>query len=63
MSKIMPLLFASILVRGDEPGAGFWLLLISLVAGAIILVAICWDIVRAWIKRSRGRDWPPSLKL
>jgi len=58
MSKIMPLLFASILVRGDEPGAGFWLLLISLVAGAIILVAICWDIVRAWIKRSRGRDWP-----
>ena len=36
MSKIMSLLFASILVRGEDPGAGFWLILISLVAGAII---------------------------
>ena len=57
-SLTMTLLFASILVRGDSLGTGFWLLVLLLVAVAIILAAICWDIVRALIKRSRGRDWP-----
>jgi hypothetical protein len=48
---------ASILMQGGAD-TRFWLILISLAAGAIVLVAICWDIVKAWIKRSRGRDWP-----
>jgi hypothetical protein len=36
----------------------FWFVLFALAAGAIMLGAICWDIVMAWIKRSRGRNWP-----
>jgi hypothetical protein len=58
MSPIIPPLFASIFVNGDGQDTRFWLILISSVAGAILLVAICWDIVGAWIKRVRGRTWP-----
>jgi hypothetical protein len=54
----MPQLFASILVRGDDPGAGFWLILILLVAGVFMFVAICRVIVGDWIERTRCRNWP-----
>jgi hypothetical protein len=54
----MTQLIASILIFAGGTGTRFWLILISLVAVAILLVAICLDIARAWIKRSRGRDWP-----
>jgi hypothetical protein len=57
-SLTMTPLIASFLMRADGADTRFWLILISLVAGAIMLVAICWDIVRAWIKRTRGRNWP-----
>ena len=49
---------ASFLTYADGQGTGFWLILTPLVIGGIILVAICTDVVRAWIKRSYGRDWP-----
>jgi hypothetical protein len=42
----------------DGQGTGFWLTLISLAAGAILLGAICWGAVEDWIERTRGRDWP-----
>jgi hypothetical protein len=48
---------ASFLVHGDT-GTRFWLILISLAAGAVILVAVCWGIVEDWIERTRGRNWP-----
>jgi hypothetical protein len=54
----MTLLFAITLMLASGTGTGFWLIVISSVAGAIMLVAICWDILSAWIKRTRGRDWP-----
>jgi hypothetical protein len=50
--------FVCFLIRGGGPITRFWLILISSVAGAIMLVAICTDIVKAWIKRIYGRDWP-----
>ena len=43
---------------GGDPGAGFWLILISLVAVAIFLVVICRVIVGEWIERTRCRNWP-----
>ena len=58
MSPTTHLLFASILAHGDGQDTRFWLILISSVAGAIIIVAICTDIVKARIKRIHGRDWP-----
>jgi hypothetical protein len=59
MSLTMTPLISSIVMRDDGgTGAGFWLVLIFLVAGAIVLGAICWDIVGAWIRRTRGRNWP-----
>lgn len=58
MSEIMSPIFASILLHEDGQGTSFWLILIPLVAVTIILLAICWDLVGAWIKRSRGRSWP-----
>ena len=51
-------LTAIILHSGGGPVTGFEIILFLLVAGGIMLVAICWDIVGAWIKRSRGRNWP-----
>jgi len=51
-------LISSILAHGDGQDTRFWLILISSVAGAIMLVAVCTDIVKAWIRRIYGRDWP-----
>lgn len=50
---------ASILMRGGgAPITRLEVILLSLVAGAIMLVAICWDVVAALVKRFRGRNWP-----
>jgi hypothetical protein len=59
----MTQLIASILSFAGGAGTRFWLILISLFAVAILLAAICCDIVRAWIKRSRGRDRPTVTAL
>jgi len=57
----MTLFIASILVHsGGGPVTRFEIILISLVAGTGLLVSICWDIVEAWIKRTRGRNWPTT---
>jgi hypothetical protein len=50
-------LIASILARGGT-GTGFWLIVISLFAAAVVLVGTCWQLLDNWIKRTRGRDWP-----
>ncbi|MFY9856157.1 MAG: DUF3592 domain-containing protein [Terracidiphilus sp.] len=57
-SLTMTPLIAGILLRGDGQGAGFWLILISLVAVALFLVVICRVIVGEWIERTRCRNWP-----
>jgi hypothetical protein len=49
---------ASMLMLDGGTGTRFWLIVISLAMVAIMLVAICWDVTEAWIKRIRGRDWP-----
>jgi len=55
----MTQLFASFLMHsGGGPLTRREVILFSLAAGAVILVAICWGAVEEWIKRSRGRDWP-----
>ena len=51
-------LMACVFTRDDGQDTIFWLILISSVAGAIILGAICWDIVAAFVRRKRGRNWP-----
>ena len=56
-SLTMTLSIASIVIRGGT-GTRFWLILISLVAGAGLLVSICWEMIDKWIERSRGRKWP-----
>lgn len=46
------------LILGAETGTRFWIVLITVAAGAVILVGICWGIVEDWIERTRGRNWP-----
>jgi hypothetical protein len=58
MSLTMTPLFASILTNGGGPITRFEIILISLAAGAVMLVAICWQIVDNRIERTRGRNWP-----
>jgi hypothetical protein len=45
-------------MHGGEPITRFEIILISLAAGAIMLVGICWQLLDTWIERTRGRDWP-----
>jgi hypothetical protein len=47
-----------VLLRGGGPVTGFEIFLFLLVAGAVMLVAICWGIFGEWIERTRGRSWP-----
>ena len=58
MSLTMTPLIAGILMRGGGTITRFEIILFSLAAGAVILVAICWGIVEDWIKCTRGRNWP-----
>lgn len=51
---------ASILMFGGGPVTRFEIILFSLIAGIIILVAISRGIVEEWIERTRGRKWPTA---
>lgn len=51
-------LFAYILMHGGGPITRSEIILISLAAGAVMLVSICWQLLDQWIERSRGRNWP-----
>jgi hypothetical protein len=56
-SLAMAPLIAGILMYGGR-GTGFWLVIILLASGAIIFEGACQEIIRTWIKRTRGRNWP-----
>jgi hypothetical protein len=59
LSQTVLHLVSSILMHsGGGPVTGFEVLLFSLAAGVVILVAIGRGIVQDWIERSRGRKWP-----
>ena len=49
---------AIIFLRGGGPVNRSEIILFLLVAGAVMLVAICWGIFGEWIERTRGRSWP-----
>lgn len=51
-------LFAGILVFGGGPLTRRDIILFLLVAGAVILVGICWGAVEELVKRFLGRNWP-----
>jgi hypothetical protein len=51
-------LIVSIDILGGGTVTGFEIKTFLLAAGSIMLLAICWDIVKAWIKHTRGRNWP-----
>jgi hypothetical protein len=51
-------LIAGILMRGGSTISRFSIILISLAAGAVMLVGICWQLLDKWIERTRGRNWP-----
>lgn len=46
-----------ILFRGS-PLTRFEIILISLFAGAVMLVGLCWQLLDNWNKRTCGRKWP-----
>ncbi|MGO8758496.1 MAG: DUF3592 domain-containing protein [Terracidiphilus sp.] len=43
---------------GGPPVTRFETILVLLIAGTIILVAVCRGIVEEWIERTHGRNWP-----
>lgn len=45
-------------VSGGSTVTGFEIILFLLVAGAVVLVSICWGIIKKLIERTRGRNWP-----
>ncbi len=51
-------LSAYILMFAGGPITRFEIILISLAVGAVMLVAVCWQIIDNWIERTRGRNWP-----
>jgi hypothetical protein len=51
-------LVAIILHSGGGPITRSEIILILLAAGAIMLVAICWQLFDNWIERIHGRNWP-----
>lgn len=51
-------LFASILILAGGPITRFEIILISLAVAAVMLVAVCWQMLDHWIERTRGRNWP-----
>jgi hypothetical protein len=57
-SLTMTQFIAGILMRGGGPITRFEIILISLFAGAVMLVGICRQLLDKWIKRTRGRNWP-----
>lgn len=50
--------FASIFVLAGGPLTGSEVKWFFLAAGAILLVAVCWDLIESLIERFHGRKWP-----
>lgn len=48
---------AVFLMRGS-PLTRFEIILISVFAGTVMLVGLCWQLLDNWKKRTRGRNWP-----
>ena len=48
---------AVFLMRGS-PLTHFEIILISLFAGTVMLVGLCWQLLDNWKKRTQGRNWP-----
>jgi hypothetical protein len=57
-SLTMTPLIADIMMRGGGPITRTEIILISVAAGAVMLVGICWQLLDKWIGRTRGRNWP-----
>ena len=57
-SQTVTPLLASIVIFAGGSITRFEIILISLAAGVVMLVAICWQIIDNWTKRTRGRNWP-----
>jgi hypothetical protein len=53
-----PLIAGILMHSGGGPITRFEVILFLLVAGTMLLVAICWGAVEEWIERTRGRNWP-----
>jgi hypothetical protein len=51
-------LAVGILMRGGGPVTRFEVIVFLLAAGAVILVGICWGIVKELVERTVGRKWP-----
>jgi hypothetical protein len=62
-SLTMTPLIAGILMHGGGPVTRFEVILFLLAAGAVMLVATCWQFLDMWIKRTRGRNWPTVSAL
>lgn len=58
MSQAMLQRLACILMHSGGMGTRFWLLVILLAAGVVMLVGVCWQLSDVWIRRTRGRNWP-----
>lgn len=54
----IPLIANILMHSGGGPLTGSEVKWFFLVAGAIMLVAICWGAVEDWIEHTRGRNWP-----
>jgi hypothetical protein len=52
-----PLIAGILMHSGGGQITRFEVILFLLVAGTMILVAICWGAVEEWIERTRGRNW------
>jgi Protein of unknown function (DUF3592) len=55
---MIPLVSGIVMRGGGGPLTRFEVILFLLIAGTMLLVAICWGAVEDWDKRTRGRNWP-----
>jgi hypothetical protein len=55
---ILPLFATTLMGGGGGPVTRFENIMFLLVAGTMILVAICWGAMEDLVKRKRGRNWP-----
>lgn len=48
----------ALLLYAGEPVTRFEIIVFLIVAGAGLVVAVCWGMVEDWIQHTRGRKWP-----
>jgi hypothetical protein len=60
MTHTITHLLTSIFMFAGGPITRFEVILFSGIAGGVILVGICWQLVDHWIERTRGRKWPTT---